>query len=184
MSLWRLAGLFLRLGAVGFGGMAALLALLHEYAVSRYRVADEDEYAEAVAIGQILPGPIVVDAATHIGFRAGGLLGAVVATLCLIGPAAVLVAALSPLYFSYSHSPLLAAALRGTGAAVVGIIFAAAWRLARRSVKDAVSVAIALLSFAALALHLLPAVWVVVLAGLAGAVLLRPQPAAKAEERS
>ncbi|MBC7289310.1 MAG: chromate transporter, partial [Armatimonadetes bacterium] len=73
-SLWQLAGIFLRVGATGFGGMTSLLALIHHYVRDRYNLVDEDEFSEAVAVGQILPGPIVVDAATHIGYTLRGWL--------------------------------------------------------------------------------------------------------------
>ncbi len=176
VSLVRLIGLFLRIGATGFGGMMPMLAMIHHYLHEKYNYVDEDEIAEAIAIGQILPGPVAVDTATHIGYTLRGVIGGVLATVAFILPSSVMVIALSPLYFRYQHSPHLAAAMRGIGGVVIGLIAAATWRITRPAVKNWPTGLIAAASFLTLTLTPAHPVWVVVAAGVAGAIFLRPRP--------
>jgi chromate transporter len=175
VSLWRLACIFLRIGATGFGGMIPLLALVHHVVVEKHRLADEEAFAEGAAIGQILPGPIVVDAVTHLGYRLRGGIGALVTTVCFILPAAVLVIVLSPLYFSHAGSPVLTAAMRGVGAVVVGLVVVATFKLGTAALKGLPAVVIAASSFVSLAVTRIPPALIVLVAGLAGMLWLRPR---------
>jgi len=179
-SLAELAAVFLRIGATGFGGMMPLLAMMHRYLVEERRCVDDEEFAEAVTIGQILPGPVAVDAATHLGHLLRGVAGAIVTTACILLPAAILIVVLSPLYFAHGSAPLLIGGLRGAGAVVVAVVASALVRLGRPVFTHAAGAVIAVASAL-----LVVAGWVqpsVVLlgAGLLGALFLRP-PAVGAE---
>ncbi len=173
MSLRRLFWVFLRIGATGFGGMIPLLALVEEQVVERRKIVPPEEFADGVAIGQILPGPIVVDAVTHVGFRVRGWLGAVVSAVGLILPAFLLMLVLTPLYFKYGHIPHLAGAFKGIGGAVVGVVAAAIWRLGSRMLRTWASVAVSALAFLALAAFRADAVLTLVLCGALGFLFRR-----------
>lgn len=174
VSLASIAALFLRIGATGFGGMMPLLSMVHHSVLERRRLVTEEQFTEAVAVGQILPGPIVVDTVTHIGYTLRGIAGAFVATASLILPPALLVTLLSPLYFAHKDSPLLWAALRGVEGVAIGLVVVATWKLARPAVKNWLTAAIAVASFLTLALTRVHPVVVVLAAGAVGMIALRP----------
>jgi chromate transporter len=178
-SLLHLAAIFLRIGATCFGGMTALIGMIHHYAVERYRLVDREGFAEGLAIGQLLPGPIVVDAVTHIGYLVRGVAGAAVTTLSIIFPAAVLVIILSPLYFAYGNAGLVKASLHGVEATVIAIIAATLWRLGCRVVRGWIAAAIAGACFLLLTFSKVNPALVVLGAGLVGAWWLRPATAPK-----
>jgi len=136
MSLWPIFRVFLLLGSIGFGGPMPMLALIHQEVVERRKWISGTQFAEGVALGQTLPGPIAVDAVSYIGYRLSGWPGAVVATFAFILPSFFLMILLSLLYFQWGISPGGEGVLRGIGFAVVGLILAASLRMGKTAVKD------------------------------------------------
>jgi chromate transporter len=126
---------FLRIGATGFGGPMALIGLMQERLVEKEQAIKAEEFAEGVALGQILPGPIAVDCATYIGYRLRGFWGALVTTGALVLPAFVAMLILTPIYLRYGTVPHLAGFFKGVGAAVVAVIIAACIRLGQKSLR-------------------------------------------------
>lgn len=172
ISLWRLILRFLYIGATGFGGPMALIGLMHSHLVDK-RVVSEETFTEGVAVGQILPGPVAVDCATHIGYKLRGLWGAIATTVALILPAFLLMLVLTPLYFIYGHVPAVDGFFKGAGPAIIAVIFAAGFKMAQKSTTDYRSAAIALLVMAGLLQHLNPIL--LILVGGALGMLLRPR---------
>lgn len=179
-SLPQLAWVFLRIGATGFGGMMALIAIAHTYLVDKQPALSEDEFAEGMAIGQMLPGPVAVDAMVYMAYAMRGWVGALVCLVSLILPPATLVLILTPLYFAHGGSTILGAVMRGIGAVVVAIVAVAAWRIGKPWLKTWLAIVIAAGSFAVLALTKVSPVIPLLVGGLLGAVLLKPP--APAEE--
>lgn len=173
-SLPQLAWVFLRIGATGFGGMMALIAIAHTYLVDKQPALSEDEFAEGMAIGQMLPGPVAVDSMVYMAYAMRGWVGALVCLVSLILPPATLVLILTPLYFAHGGSTILEAVMRGIGAVVVAIVAVAAWRIGKPWLKTWMAIAIAVGSFAVLALTKLSPVIPLLVGGLLGAVLLKP----------
>ncbi|NCO35542.1 MAG: hypothetical protein AUJ92_21340 [Armatimonadetes bacterium CG2_30_59_28] len=168
-----LANVFLRIGSTGFGGMAALLAMVHEQVVERRKWISDEEFAEATAIGQVLPGPIVVDAVTHIGYRLRRWTGAVVSASALILPAFLLMLALTPLYLHFGDVPRMQGVFLGIGAVVPALIAAAGWRIGRSTCTSARSIVIMVAAFVLLAFYRVDPILIVLASGLAGLVLRR-----------
>ncbi|TVP67398.1 MAG: chromate transporter [Leptolyngbya sp. LCM1.Bin17] len=80
--LKEVAQLFLRLGAIGFGGPQAPMAMIHDEAVVRRGWFQEEQFLEGVALGELTPGPVVITAA-FVGYKVAGVLGALVATVAI-----------------------------------------------------------------------------------------------------
>jgi len=127
---------YLRIGATGFGGPMALVSLLQQEFVERRKAVTSEEFAEGVAIGGILPGPIAIDAAVYIGYRLRGWLGALSAAAGLVLPPFVLMLILTPLYFQLGRLPETEGFLAGVRPAVVAVIAAAAWRLGKKGLTQ------------------------------------------------
>jgi chromate transporter len=179
--------LFLRLGFTAFGGPAAHIGLLHHEVVRRRRWIADPEFAEFLALTNLLPGPNSTEMALHVGRAAAGWRGFLAAGLCFIAPAAVMVLWLAILYTRYGQSPDARAVLAGLTPIIVAIIANAVVQMARSTLRGwtgaLVAIVTAVLSFAgANELVLLAAAGVLMMAVrralAAGASLLTLLPAA------
>lgn len=128
---WPFVLYFLKLGALGFGGPVALAGFMHRDLVEQRRWIDEDEYKLALALAQIMPGPLAAQLAIAIGYFQHGLLGATTVGLAFILPSFLMVLGISRVYLAYGGLWWMQALFYGIGAAVVAIIAIAAYKLAR-----------------------------------------------------
>jgi chromate transporter len=181
VGLVDLARVFLKIGATGFGGAMPVLALVQGEVVGKRHWVTQEEFGEAVMLGQILPGPIAVDAVTHIGHRLRGWPGAVVSAVSFILPSFLLMLGLTMLYLQFGQMPQLSGTLRGLGSAVVALILAAAYRMAKPAIKDWQSAVILVVAMLALLVPRANVVLIVALAGLAGLLLFRRGPSADSD---
>ena len=135
-ELRRLMLYFLKLGTIGFGGPAALVAYMRRDLVERRGAVDEDTYNLALALAQIMPGPLAAQTAIAIGYFRCGVLGATLVGIAFITPSFLMVLALSVAYVAYGGLPWMQALFYGIGAAVIAIIAVASYRLARGTNKQ------------------------------------------------
>lgn len=158
---------FVGMSLLLFGGGYVFIPLIQEIVVDTHRWVTQQEFVDAVAMGQVTPGPILVSAA-FIGLKVAGLMGAVVATAGIFAPSAVLMVVCTRLLDRIKESVVVKAALRGVRPAVVGMIAAAVVVVAKTASPSWMSVAI----FAAVLLALLrfrvEAVWTIPIAGAVG----------------
>jgi chromate transporter len=173
VGLLPMAAVLLKVGSIGFGGAMPVLALVHTEYVQKRRWIGQEEFDEAVMVGQIMPGPIAVDAVTHMGYRLRGWPGAIVSAVSFILPSFLLMLGLTLLYVQYGGIPQVSGIFKGLGAAVVAIIVAAAWRMGRPHLKDPRSAALLIAAMLALLLLQISVVLLVIAAGLAGIALFR-----------
>ena len=141
-SLWELTRVFLKVGATGFGGAMPMLAMIHSEIVQKRGWATQEAFDESVMVGQLLPGPIAVDAAVYLGYRIRGLPGAIVSVVTFILPSFLMMLALTIAYLRYGEAPQFTGVFRGLGAAVVALILSAAWRMGKPALKDVRSAAL------------------------------------------
>ena len=124
-----------RLGAIGFGGPPAHIALLRQLCVVDRRWQTDREFEDAVAVTNLLPGPASTQLAILSAWRLRGPLGAIVGGVCFIVPGLVMILALSVLFFASSPPIVVLAAAAGVGAAVPAVAIQAAAGLAPASWK-------------------------------------------------
>jgi chromate transporter len=148
---------FLKMGAFAFGGVYSMLSFFERELVEKRRWLTPAEFAEGVAVGQMTPGPPIVNTGVFVGYRLRGARGAVAATLGQVLPGFVLVLVLAAFYDRFRSAPWLGGALRGVGAAVVGLLGSVVLKMGRQVVRGPAAAVLALAAFAALALaHLHP----------------------------
>jgi chromate transporter len=147
-SLAELAGLFLKLGTIGFGGPAAHIAMQRDEVVGRRGWLTEQEFLDLLGATNFIPGPNSTEMAMHIGYRRAGWRGLLVAGVCFITPAALIVLALAWLYVRYGTTPTASSVLYGVKPVVVAIIAAAIYQLARTGSKGPLFVIVGLAVFA------------------------------------
>ncbi len=151
---------FAKLGVIVFGSGYVLLAFLRADLVTHLHWLTERQVLDAVAAGQVTPGPVFTTA-TFVGYLLGGVPAALVATAAIFVPSFVMVAALEPFVGSIRRSAWLGPALDGVTVAALGLMAAVTVDLARVAVRDALT---AVLSGAALAVSVRwkpNAVWLV-----------------------
>jgi chromate transporter len=136
---------FLKVGSVLFGSGYVLLAFLRADLVTRWGWLTEGQLIDAVAVGQVTPGPLFTTA-TFIGYLLGGLPGGLVATLGIFLPAFVFVAASGPLVPRLRRSPVAGAFLDGVNVASLALMAVVTWQLGRAALVDFSTVALALIS--------------------------------------
>lgn len=165
--------LFLTLAGMSvllFGGGFVFIPLIEQIVVQQHAWLTHQEFVDAIALGQVTPGPILISAA-FIGYKLMGLAGAAVATVGIFMPPAVLMILSATLLTRVRNSAGVQAALRGIRAAVIGMIVAAAWSIGSTAVMGWQSAAIFVLAFAALWRLRVDVAWVIPSAGLAGLLL-------------
>lgn len=155
---------FAKIGAATFGGGFAMVPPMADEALTRGWLSPS-EIRDAVALGQMTPGPVAI-CATFIGYRVGGLGGALAATLGIFVPPFVVALVAARSLRAFRTNPVLRGFLRAISAAVVGIITAAAVALFRVSVHGPFEIALAAGALAfRLALPRTAPVWPLVAAG-------------------
>jgi chromate transporter len=125
----------LKIGATLFGGGYILVAFLRSDLITRLHWLTQRQLLDAVAAGQITPGPLFTTA-TFVGYVLGGIWGAVAATIGIFLPAFVLVALSGPLVPRLRRSPLVAAALDGINVAALALMVVVSAQLARTAIVD------------------------------------------------
>jgi chromate transporter len=158
---------FLKIGAVLFGSGYVLLAFLRADLVDRLGWLSEHQLLDAVAVGQVTPGPVFTTA-TFIGYLLGRGPGALAATVAIFLPGFLLVAASGKLIPRLRRSPLAGAALDGVIAASLALMLVVGLQLARAALVDLLTLAIAAGSGVALLRFRVNAAWLVGAAALLG----------------
>jgi chromate transporter len=164
-DLPSLAWALLRIGAVAFGGLGATLTLLNRDLVERRGWLRSSDVSEALAYTKPLPGSTVVQVVTFLGWRLGGWPGAIVATVMFLLPAFAIMTLAAAVVLALPDALMVRSGLTGLQVAVVGILAAAMWRLAR---SEAGSVPLMMVLIAAFAIGLL--VNAALIVGVAGAI--------------
>jgi chromate transporter len=172
-GLGPLFAVFLKLGAVVYGSGYVLLAFMQADLVQRLGWLTAGQLLDAVAVGQITPGPVFTTA-TFIGYLLGGVPGALVATAAIFLPSFVLVAVSGPWLARLRTTRPVADALDGLNAAALGLMAAVTWQLARAAVTDPLTAVLAVVSLAAVLRWRVNSLWLL-LAGAGLGLLAAPR---------
>lgn len=153
-----------------FGGGYVFVPMIQEVVVQGNNWVTQTEFIDGIAMGQITPGPILISA-TFIGFKVAGLAGALVATIGIFLPPAIIMVAATNVLERIKHSALIQASLRGIRPAVVGMIFTAAVVIGDTAVSHGWSLLIFSVALIALMRFKLDVIWIIPTAGLFGLVV-------------
>lgn len=123
---------FMKIGLFGFGGGYAILPLISHEVVNVRQWATFNEFADMVALSQMTPGPVALNAATYVGYTAGGIPGSLLATLSVCLPPFIIMYLACRFFIAMKDSPRVAGAMRLLRPAVVGLVLAAALLLMNR----------------------------------------------------
>ena len=169
MNLLRLALACLRVGTFAFGGGFVMVPLLEQYVVGPAPWLTHQQFLDAVALGQMTPGPLLVTG-TFIGYKVSGLLGATVATVCIFLPSFFMTIAASHQLSRLRTNFYVQRFVKGIEAGVVGLIVATALLLAKADVRTVPQAVLALVALIVLVRLKVDSWQVVVAAGALGLV--------------
>jgi chromate transporter len=167
---------FLKVGATLFGSGYVLVTYLHAGLVEGHGWLTDQQLLDAVAVGQVTPGPLLTTA-TFVGYvvgyratgsEAAGVVGAVAATVAIFLPAFVFVALLGHLLPRVRELPAARGALDAANAAVAGLVLVVTLMLAHQALRDPLSIGIATAAFLVLVASNLNATWVMLAAAAIG----------------
>jgi chromate transporter len=167
VGLWPLFLFFLKVGSILYGSGYVLLAFLRADLVERWHWLSDTQLLDAVAVGQVTPGPVFTTA-TFIGYLLGGFDGAIVATVGIFLPAFFFVALSGPLVPRIRGSATAGAFLDGVNAASLALMTVVTWQLANAAVVDLTTVALSVISLILLVRYRLNSVWLVIGGGAIG----------------
>ena len=134
--LIEVAALFLRLGVTAFGGPAAHIAIMRDEVVKKRKWITEQEFLDLFGAANMIPGPTSTEMAIYLGYRRVGWMGLVLAGVCFILPAMLIVMILSWAYIRYGTTPWASGILYGIMPVVMAIIAQALWGLGTKAVKN------------------------------------------------
>lgn len=130
---------FLKIGLFSFGGGYAMIPMI-EKEIERNRWLSAAEFFDIIAIAEMTPGPIAVNSATFVGYKAAGLLGGLFATIGVSIPSLVLILIISRYFFKFQNHPLNTAMFYGIRPVIAGLITTAAFFVAETAIfKDELS---------------------------------------------
>ncbi|SHN08406.1 chromate efflux transporter [Mucilaginibacter sp. OK098] len=160
--LREIALLFLKLGTTAFGGPAAHIAMMHQEVVVKRGWLTEQHFLDLIGATNLIPGPNSTEMAIHIGHERGGWKGLMIAGFCFIMPAVLITGCLAWLYKSYGQLPQIQPFIYGIKPAIIAVILAAIYPLAKKSLQ---TVELGIIGIAALLLSWLGCSEILVLFG-------------------
>jgi chromate transporter len=131
----EIAKVFLKLGTVSFGGPAAHIAMMQNEIVQKRKWLNEQHFLDLIGATNLIPGPNSTEMAIHIGRERAGWKGLIVAGICFILPAVIITGFFAILYKEYGQLPQIQPFIYGIKPAIIAIILAAIYPLAKRSLK-------------------------------------------------
>ena len=149
---WELFKTFFQIGALTFGGGYAMIPLIQRETVQKHGWVSDDDILEIIAIAESTPGPISVNAATFVGYRTAGVLGAACATFGLILPAFLTIYCLAFILREFSQLPAVKYAFFGIRASVLALLVKAVMMMYKKSKKGLIPYIVMVFAFAATAL--------------------------------
>ena len=138
-TLWKLFATFFKIGAFTFGGGYAMIPLIQKEAVENHKWITDDDILEILAIAESTPGPVAINAATFVGYRTCGVLGAFCATLGVVLPSFGIILAISYVLEQFQEIKAVQYAFNGIRAGVLALLFKALWTMYKKSPKGWVS---------------------------------------------
>src|SRR6201988_3075022 len=164
--LLALSSVFLRMGAVTFGGGFVMVPLIESEVVNNHHWLTTQEFADATALGQVTPGPVLITA-TFIGYRVAVTLGELVSTIAVFLPAFLMTIAAGSSLRRFRANRQVQAFLRGVTPAVVGLLIAAAWSIGRAGIHTWLGLTIFIIALLVIWRFRVNPFWVILGAGVA-----------------
>ncbi len=170
VGLAEIARAFLKIGAMSYGG-PAIMGIMQAELQEKRRWIDKKTFVDGLAVVNMLPGPGATQLGIFIGHAKAGTMGGIVAGLCFILPAFLIMLALAAAYAAYGALPSMRSAFYGIGPVVLGIFAVAVYRLGRNAVKERTQIIIGIAAAAAMVFTPIGLALTLLIAGCTGIAL-------------
>lgn len=138
-TIWQVFSSFFKIGAFTFGGGYAMIPLIQNEAVEKHGWVTDEDILEIIAIAESTPGPIAINSATFVGYRAAGVLGSMCATLGVVLPSFVIILLISFVLKQFQDIKVVQYAFQGIRAGVLALLCKSLWTMYKKSPKGWVS---------------------------------------------
>lgn len=164
---------FFKMGLFTFGGGYAMLPLLEREVVDKKGWASHEEILDYYAIGQSTPGIIAINTSTFCGYKVGGNIGGIVASLGFITPSIIIISIIAKFLQSFSHLAIIQHAFAGIRVAVCALVFYSVLKMIKKDANTGLKFMVFILTFVAIGFLSISPIVVVVTVGVFGMLLGR-----------
>ncbi|MBS4538342.1 chromate transporter [Clostridium sp. D2Q-11] len=171
MVLLKLFLSYFKIGLFSFGGGLAMLPFIQEELIEKHGWINPAEFVDMLAISQVTPGPIAINAATFLGFKINGVLGSAVATFSVIFPSFIIIVTIAHFLERFKHSKYVKWVFDGIRPVVLGLIGSALYLVGKQSLSDIKGILIAIAMFYLVGIRKINPMICIVGAGIAGVLL-------------
>lgn len=166
---------FFKIGAFTFGGGYAMIPLIEAEVVDKEKWISKDEFIDIIVISQSFPGALAVNASTFIGYKIGGLAGAILALLGVVLPSFIIILLIAALFMQFRNNYYVNLVFKGISAAVPILILIAVTSLFKSLNKTTMNYIIIVLSIIAIVFFNFHPILIVLLSAIYGIIFLRNQ---------
>ncbi|WP_291647716.1 chromate transporter [Clostridium sp.] len=164
---------FLKIGAFTFGGGYAMIPLIEEEVVKNKKWIEKEEFMDVLVVSQSLPGALAINCSIFLGYKIGGLIGAVMALLAVILPSFFIIIIIAAFFMQFRNNYYVNAAFKGITAAVPMLVLVGAISLSKGLQKNTRTVATIIVALIALTFFDIHPIMVIIASAIYGAVFLR-----------
>lgn len=164
---------FFKMGLFTFGGGYAMLPLLEREVVDKKGWASHEEILDYYAIGQSTPGIIAINTSTFCGYKVGGNIGGIAASLGFITPSIIIISIIAKFLQSFSHLAIIQHAFAGIRVAVCALVFYSVLKMIKKDANTGLKFMVFILTFVAIGFLSISPIVVVVTVGVFGILLGR-----------
>lgn len=172
-TLLELYLIFFKMGLFTFGGGYAMLPLLEREVVDKKGWASHEEILDYYAIGQSTPGIIAINTSTFCGYKVGGNIGGIVASLGFISPSIIIISIIAKFLQSFSHLAIIQHAFAGIRVAVCALVFYSVLKMIKKDANTGLKFMVFVLTFIAIGFLSISPIVVVITVGVFGILLGR-----------
>ena len=169
-TLLKLLFTFFKIGLFSFGGGYAMIPFMQREIIEKHQWLSSSEFVDIIGISQMTPGPVSVNSATFVGYKVGGVVGSIFATLGITVISFILVSIASKAIDKFKESKYLKAALLGMRPVLIALIINAFISLAKDAYVDVKSIIVTLIVGGCLFSKKIHPIVIIVLAGLLGII--------------
>ena len=146
-TLLKLFFTMFKIGLFTFGGGYAMVVVLENEMIEKKGWIEQEEFYNLLAIAESTPGPIAINSSTYIGYKVGGILGSILATLGVVLPSFIIIYLISLFFDAFLSLTLVAYAFKGIQMAVCYLIFSAGVKMVKKLKKNLFNLVLFILTF-------------------------------------
>lgn len=166
--LWKMFITFFKIGAFTFGGGYAMIPIIQNEIVDKYKWIDAEEFIDALLITQTSPGPVAVNTSIYVGYKLRKIPGAIICTLGTVLPSFIVISIIARFFTLFRESAIMEKIFMGVRPAIVALILSAVYKLFKSNIKENIysKLLIIGLTVGAIIFLQISPIWIILLAGI------------------